>query len=800
MSRFLYAEFGKNGVIKDTIEAVGATTFSRYLIFSQMYNLRQIVKVLEELLMNTNCTCIEGFNNNLLDEKEQDKVFAEKLSGLDGPFIVFDIERGGIQNDRTGSFPLFLFISDNTPDDSRKNEPDTKLCPDSGIIQHNKSSSVDTSVEFAVSTSPADSHGRRGIIITPGTFVRMNSDWVRNNLRISYHENKDSFSGRTEVILSRTALQNKKAEDDRKHTLQKATYSAGEVSGGDACIIKMASENEEYGIVRFDEKVSDEEAIARWLASLAEDAVKERLSLHMEPIANGTSKDDGHPRGRGCVGVLLSGGVDSSAIATLLHKAGARPLCFVMNASSGNDTGRKQNLDIDTAHDASINIKTLDKEKRVVQAVDELSTDLEYARLLAGRLGLRLVEVRPNEKEIEDALRKVLSILKIEYYMPSTTVYLPVIATLAAFHLIMLEAAKKEGIKHVFDGLGSEELFAGFVKSEKTIPDGSSSSASGIEHECRRRYDTLYLRDTYRAFAVSDYLDIEVYSPLYDLKIAEFALSLPGSLKIKNNIRKYIWRKAAEIIGVPKEICWRKNRAAQYSSGIDSVVKLLSDRYGFQTKLEYILHLIKERESQPETPCSTVSENIVQKEKGLSVFSRCAGSGMRDIQLINVFKDISDEKNRRNIVGTLFFVVKSILNEYHLLRFKKKCRHELFTLFEEIETSERIKHSEILSYGNENSCFSKETSVCPVCPYLPHKMRTPGGIFIAKLQGKVIGGAVWKALPVSHALPELKDITTGEDRNCAEIVFVGVYKKHRGAGVGGILLSKVMEDAGQSGY
>ena len=50
----------------------------------------------------------------------------------------------------------------------------------------------------------------------------------------------------------------------------------------------------------------------------------------------------------------------------------------------------------------------------------------------------------------------------------------------------------------------------------------------------------------------------EVRVPFVDVELIEFAMSIPGKYKFKNNESKYILKKAAEI-ELPREIIYRKS-------------------------------------------------------------------------------------------------------------------------------------------------------------------------------------------------------------------------------------------------
>jgi asparagine synthase (glutamine-hydrolysing) len=53
-------------------------------------------------------------------------------------------------------------------------------------------------------------------------------------------------------------------------------------------------------------------------------------------------------------------------------------------------------------------------------------------------------------------------------------------------------------------------------------------------------------------------------------------MSIPLEYKLKANIRKYIFREFARTLGLPEKITERAKKAAQYGSGIMSVMKKLA--------------------------------------------------------------------------------------------------------------------------------------------------------------------------------------------------------------------------------
>ncbi|MEM2900478.1 MAG: GNAT family N-acetyltransferase, partial [Thermoplasmata archaeon] len=168
----------------------------------------------------------------------------------------------------------------------------------------------------------------------------------------------------------------------------------------------------------------------------------------------------------------------------------------------------------------------------------------------------------------------------------STPVFLPVISGLAAIYYFAFERASNQGIKWMFSGVGSEEIFAGFV--DRTNED--------LNIQCKRRLHTIYHRDLYRDFAIAKHFGIRTVAPFLDIDFAYYALDIPPYLKVCKGYKKYIWRCASEIIGTPKKNCWRQNKATQYGSGIDRLVTQLAKESGLVYKKKYIEWLIDGKE------------------------------------------------------------------------------------------------------------------------------------------------------------------------------------------------------------
>lgn len=247
-------------------------------------------------------------------------------------------------------------------------------------------------------------------------------------------------------------------------------------------------------------------------------------------------------RADGKTGLLLSGGVDSSAIATVLSQEGVDFTAFCVAEGK----------------------------------------DIEHAEKLAKKLDFDLVPIHLDIDEVEHSIPEIFQILGMKEYLHSTPVYLPVITSLSITFYFAMKEAEKYGIKRMFSGVGSEELFAGFT----------DWTGEDIEKQVVKRSYTLYKRDLWRDCALAEHSGMKMSYPFLDSLFAKTALSIPAELKLSQGHKKYVWRKTAEYLGVPHENAWRKNKAAQYGSGSDRILEKLAKTNGKRHRIEYLREML----------------------------------------------------------------------------------------------------------------------------------------------------------------------------------------------------------------
>jgi len=196
---------------------------------------------------------------------------------------------------------------------------------------------------------------------------------------------------------------------------------------------------------------------------------------------------------------------------------------------------------------------------------------------------LKLNICRIKLEEVEALLKKIVPLIE-----DSNVVKVGVALTFYG----ACEMAAKDGIKVLFSGLGSEEIFAGYERHKKS---------TDINKECLSGLIKIYERDLYRDDIITMSHAIELRLPFLDTKLVSYALKIPERYKIegekgKDNEKsegndqsnKIILRDIAKELGVPSEFCERKKKAAQYGSNFDRAIEKLAKQKGFTYKSEYL--------------------------------------------------------------------------------------------------------------------------------------------------------------------------------------------------------------------
>lgn len=227
-------------------------------------------------------------------------------------------------------------------------------------------------------------------------------------------------------------------------------------------------------------------------------------------------------------GVLLSGGLDSSVIASITKKF----------ASKRIESGDQEEAWYPQLHSFAVGLKD--------------APDLIAAQKAAEHIGTIHHEVNFTIQEGLDAVRDVIYHLEtydVTTIRASTPMYL------------LSRVIKSMGIKMVLSGEGSDELFGGYLYFHK------APNAKEFHEETVRKLKKLYLYDCLRANKSLAAWGVEGRVPFLDKEFMDVAMTInPEDKMIRDGrMEKWVLRKAFEDY-LPKSIAWRQKE--QFSDGV----------------------------------------------------------------------------------------------------------------------------------------------------------------------------------------------------------------------------------------
>jgi len=226
--------------------------------------------------------------------------------------------------------------------------------------------------------------------------------------------------------------------------------------------------------------------------------------------------------------ILLSGGLDSSIIALLASKVGdVKAVSVYLENSPGSD--------------------------------------LRYAKIVAGFLGIEhLIRVFDLD-ELEDAIRSTIRILRT---------FDPMEVRNSAAIYIALRHAKDNGRRVAMTGDGGDELFAGYSFLYNL-------DFEELDHKIRR----IWKRMSFSSTALGEALGIKVNQPYLDPEMLSFAEKLDSRFRIgfrdEKRYGKFILRMAFEEM-LPEEIIWREKVPIEGGSGTSILPRIFDEKISNQ--------------------------------------------------------------------------------------------------------------------------------------------------------------------------------------------------------------------------
>ena len=210
--------------------------------------------------------------------------------------------------------------------------------------------------------------------------------------------------------------------------------------------------------------------------------------------------------------------------------------------------------------------------------------EFRNAHLAAEELGLPLTTYCICKEDVEEALPKVLWLIE-EADPVKTCIAVPIFLT--------AQKASEDGHKVLLTGQGGDELFGGYWRYLRILKE---KGAEILQEKLYLDVVNSYLNNFERDEKLCSFHKIELRLPFADSQLIEYALKLPLNMKIsseKDELRKMVLRKAAEKLGLPKSIAYRKKKAIQYSTGVAQLLRHLAKKKGLSLR-DYITEIFNE--------------------------------------------------------------------------------------------------------------------------------------------------------------------------------------------------------------
>lgn len=227
--------------------------------------------------------------------------------------------------------------------------------------------------------------------------------------------------------------------------------------------------------------------------------------------------------GRQPVGILLSGGVDSSILTAIAAR----------RAASG-------------------------ERLRTFAAGLEGSRDLEAARLVAEYCGTEHQELIYTAEDAIDLVPRVVS--GLESFDPTL-----VHSTVPNFFVSQLAAQHS---KILMVGEGADELFAGYTHF------GRHRAGDELHSELIETLQGMHIGGLQRVDRVAGALGVEPRLPFLDLDMVELAMALPPEWKLVTEDRPAKWLLRRAFDGwLPDEVLWRRKEQFGQGTGMNDVLR-----------------------------------------------------------------------------------------------------------------------------------------------------------------------------------------------------------------------------------
>jgi asparagine synthase (glutamine-hydrolysing) len=233
------------------------------------------------------------------------------------------------------------------------------------------------------------------------------------------------------------------------------------------------------------------------------------------------------------IGIIFSGGIDSVLVAHVASKMVPEVVC----------------------HTAGM----------------EGSHDIECACTIAEELGLELHVKELAQDDVERMIPDIIEVIE-DNNAGQVEVALPVYCA--------VQIASRQGMRIMLTGQAADELFGGYSWYSNVA---EKQGYRRLREHMREDLMLLYKETLEREDKITMAHSVEMREPFLDIGVIDASMDITMQLNVRKNDRfgKWVHRRLAQKLGIPKDIAFRVKEAAQHGSGVHSAIDAIARKHGF---------------------------------------------------------------------------------------------------------------------------------------------------------------------------------------------------------------------------
>ena len=233
------------------------------------------------------------------------------------------------------------------------------------------------------------------------------------------------------------------------------------------------------------------------------------------------------------IGIIFSGGIDSVLVAYAASKMVPEVVCYTAGM--------------------------------------EGSPDIENARVIAKALGLELRVKELTKQDIERLIPEIVDVIE-DNNAGQVEVALPIYSA--------VQLASRQGMRIMLTGQAADELFGGYSWYANVAEKQGFRKLREHMHE---DLTLLYKETLEREDKITMAHSVEMREPFLDLGVIGTSMEIDMRLNVRKNDKfgKWVHRRLAQKLGIPRDIAFRVKEAAQHGSGVHSAIDAIARKHGF---------------------------------------------------------------------------------------------------------------------------------------------------------------------------------------------------------------------------